>query len=709
MGPEDINELQLFEDIIRGQELRDEGIVSHDVALREFEQEIRERYVEKGFIAIPEEDLEALEEKMNEHWPYRGQVATVSGRLELIDDEDEDLVRSLFNDVAVPDATGEILHETGDETYCIDVDKVKLRSEGVIIDVLLDDDGKLDDVRIGYCFYRLDDREGELALFAQPHMIDTHTYDVPTPAEARARLERNWSSQLEMIDSAVRSNETLPHRLVAIANMLSDELKDATFRELVELYLNEELSLDMDMPYMASVRSHIDSLDDINNDNGTWRPLEIEGELTIFLNEPEIRFNGVTDESDKTPQAYLFGMTFNDAYGDKPEVVAIPVLNIDRFFSTRARTSLAERAIESMDRQVDKDMQAIMKHKNVVKFAETQQDTDDRPEYIQQLEELEEAMDRIRKLSDEYLMHSFTTYEDAKRDAKSLLEKIREQLNGTVYFSGAHQVEVMGERVKLANLRYNLHFDEEQNVLMHGADKENPIVELPFGDRVTGKTAELYPVAESTLVDIEAGDGVVFYTPRVVMSVVISEGVGLAIDSEPPLSQLLARNQAAVPLDSSSDIQFISLKQYRASREAVERAKKAYGDASSFMHNVYQLEAALNTENPNDFKVLDESIISGLVTGMDEARRREESTAPAVAVLEALLGDRNILAVSDVFSKSGEGEYTLDTDSSGTLHGWRVIDIQQNTKGDDTLLFVQASRSEDYRYISMSSITELRF
>lgn len=710
MGQDDKNELQLFEDIIRGQELRDEGIVSHGIALREFEAEINERYVERGFIAIPEEDLEALEEKANDHWPYAGEVATVSGRLEIIFDEEEEILRSMLSAIAIPDATGEILHPLDEELYYIDVEKAKIRSGGAVLDAISDDDGKLENVRVGYTFYLLSDTEEEVPLFAQPDALDVHTYDTPTPAEARARLEHGWSSQLEGVDSIIRMDETLPHRLMLLTETFNDELKDATFRKLVELYIQDELALDMEMPYMVVVRDRVDCLDDIADDNGTWRQLAIEGALTLFVNEPEVCFSSVTEDDEKEPEAYVFGMTYNDNDGSKPEVVAIPVRNIERFFATRASTSLAERALASMDRELEADTLAMAAQKSSVKFNETAVETDT-PEYIAQLEIIEEAIQRSQKLADEYIRHSFSTQEDAKEDAIILLEKIKEQLNGTIFTQGAHWVQAMGEGIKVANLRYNLEWNEELGAFLQGADKEHPIVHLPLGDRVVGTVGDLHAVAESTLVNVGDDEGgVVFYTPRVVMAVRISDYSGLTIDSEPALSQVKVLNQAAVPLDSSSDIQFTVLDQHRASLEAVQRATKVYGSESPLVERIKKLQTALSNEDQG-YTQLDIALLEGFASDYTELQQRNEPTGPILSALEAMLSNsRSILSASEVYRRTAEGEYVPDIEASATLRGWTVVDIQEHPSNAEILLFVKMPRTEaEYRYIPLSTITELRF
>jgi hypothetical protein len=105
-----------------------------------------------------------------------------------------------------------------------------------------------------------------------------------------------------------------------------------------------------------------------------------------------------------------------------------------------------------MDRELEADTLAMAAQKSSVKFNETAVETDT-PEYIAQLEIIEEAIQRSQKLADEYIRHSFSTQEDAKEDAIILLEKIKEQLNGTIFTQGAHWVQAMGEGIKVANLR----------------------------------------------------------------------------------------------------------------------------------------------------------------------------------------------------------------------------------------------------------------
>jgi len=349
---------------------------------------------------------------------------------------------------------------------------------------------------------------------------------------------------------------------------------------------------------------------------------------------------------------------------------------------------------------------------NEVSFAPVESQ-DEAPDYVNRLEEMEVSFERIGRISDEYLLHTFTKREDAQRDAEDLLRKIQEQLNGTGFFSGVHQVEVMGVNIKTANLRFNLHWDDEQHVLIHGVDKEAPTTTLHLGDKAVGSTDKLYATVEGTFVADDPDDetsGTIFYTSRVVMGVVVSQEVGMTVDAEPALSQLIARTQVAVPLDSSSDIHFTALEQYRRNQEAVEHARRAYGEESPLMKRIYALGDALSRESPSDFTPLEPTVLSRFGVDLGRVvRRHKKPTEPAAAVLDAMLGDRTILAVSDVYSRSQDGQYELDTDRTGATIGWRIVDVRADEGGDEVLMFVVSPRDEQYRYIPMSSLTEFKF
>lgn len=715
MERDDMDELQLFESIIRGQEFRDEGIVSYDAELREFEALLRERYLAKGFVAIPKQELDKLQAEINERWHFEDEIATVSGKLKVVLEDPKEMVEGLVQDIAVADEDGETLHDTGEDPdgdICfMNVEAAKLVAGEIIVNVIEDAQKNLTDIEVGYIFYHLNDEEGDTPFFAQHSSLYRHDYETPSPEEARARLEKNWPEQLEMIDQVLLSGGPLAQRLAVIAHMVNAELKDETFRQLTELYINEELELRNDTAYMTMVRSRIDVLEDVDDDSSEWVRLDIQGGIIVYIQNPEVRFSAATDELGKSPEAYLFGITFNDEDGKKPEVVCIPVVNIERFVSTSAATSLARRAIDAMDRKIEEDMATMLElgNRGEVVYSDVATEIDATPEYVNQLELIEEALARARMICDEYLLHTFTTHEAALADAQILLKNVNGLLNGTRFSEGVHIVEVMGQDIKLPNLKHNLFWNEEQHTVFHGVDKDVPVLTLPLGDKVIGKTAQLYADVESTLVS-EEGDSAVTYTPRVVMAVIIADGFATVVGNAPPLSQLHARNQASVPLDSSSDISFFVLDQYRASRDALTSAQKMYGHESPLMKRIRLLDEAVNNENPDDFTAIDHTIISRFPVDLGRvARRHKQPPEPAVTVLEVLLSDRTIISASDVLKPGEDGQLELDLDSSGSLRTWRVIDIKPKEGSNEVMMFVESPKDEQYRHIPLSTITDFRF
>jgi hypothetical protein len=169
-------------------------------------------------------------------------------------------------------------------------------------------------------------------------------------------------------------------------------------------------------------------------------------------------------------------------------------------------------------------------------------------------------------------------------------------------------------------------------------------------------------------------------------------------------------NQAAVPLDSSSDIQFTVLDQHRASLEAVQRATKVYGSESPLVERIKKLQTALSNEDQG-YTQLDIALLEGFASDYTELQQRNEPTGPILSALEAMLSNsRSILSASEVYRRTAEGEYVPDIEASATLRGWTVVDIQEHPSNAEILLFVKMPRTEaEYRYIPLSTITELRF
>lgn len=716
MAENDMNNAERFEDIIRGieipnevirkLEMRDEGIVSHDVYLEDLAEEIHERYVKPGFLEIPMEDMEAFGDKANERWGFWNQTGTVSGKFTVFSDGDEDMLEALLRSVGTKNADGNVLQSCeGEGEFSVQLSNKQLVSQGVSFNMIRNEDGRLREVQVGYTFYLPQDTEGEFPLFATPDSLTQHYYDMPSPTEARVRLEENWPDQLEQLESILFSEAPLAKRLIQIADILKTELADVKFRKLVEMHVNEELNLDMQKPHLASVHSQIDYYDGVVDDESEWRKLDITGTMALFIEGPDVRFSTGAGGGDTYPQPYIIGISYNDD-DDRPETVCISVQNMENLISTRSRNSLANRAIESMDLYNDQTILDMTKRANEVKLVDAEYIDDGTPEYIQLLESLEAAFQRVQKLSDEYLAHTFTTEEDAQRDADILLEKISEQLNGTIFSREGHLVELMGGQVEQSNSRHNLEWDESRNVYIHGVDPENPVRLLELGDKVVGRTASLYSVAEGAAVT-ELDDGVILYTPRVVLAVTTGIGQVVVGKQYPPVDILVHHSQALAPLDSSTDIQLTALEQYRDSREALQKAEAVYGKESAIVKRIQEIEEKVNTEKFGGFISIDPELISGLPIDLGRSvRRRKKSVAPAAAVLETLFAERDVRIEGDAYILQEDGSYQLDGENSGQLSSWNIVDVKAHQDGDEVMMLVAAQDPPEYRYIPMTSVSK---
>lgn len=711
MAENDKNEAQLFEEIIRGQEIQDAGIVSYGERMREFEENVRKRYVERGFAHIPADDLEGLGALLNESWPYHSEIGVISGKLELLNDEDEDVLRGLLADIAEPNKDGEILFPETDETYSIAVYNKQLLSAGAIIDVMYDDNNILKDIRVGYVFYHPEDDEQDTPLFASYDALDKHFYEKPSAVEARVRLESKWPKQLEVIDVVLESENPLPERLLAMVDALKDDLRDSNFRELVEIYLNEELQLETVLPYITAVRERIDLLEDVESETERWHRLEVDGSLTVFLIAPEVRLTSMTEEVDTLPEGHIRGVAYNDEDGSKPEMVSIPVRNMDRFVSTRMTNSLASLAIGSMNGKIEEDIDSILLNANSVKFSENApEDVEVHnviPENIRQLERLEESFVQVQQLADVFRKKTFAKKEDALNESKVLLVKIQELLNGTTFYDGGHYVSVIGQHVTAPNFNYNMHWDAEKQVFIHGVHADEPDRELPLGDTAIGIIDQLYPQVEKVF-ESQTDPENTFYSPRVEMQIVTARATNHAADGVRTLSKVKTVNEVAVPLDSSSEIQLIELERYRAVQQGLEKAEKVYGKDSALMELMYQLEGAFAAESPNSFTTLDSSLVSRIPSHLNSAvRRYKKSAGPAATVLEAMFSNRIVLAKGDMYIRTEEGRFVSEEGVIEDTVNWRVVDVKPSNEGDDLMMFMYSLMDGRYRYMPFSSVTRL--
>ena len=317
----------------------DAGMITFEANLREIQTYLQNDYI-LAKKSLDYKELEDIENDLIEAWAHESDVATVSGRIYLLDPEAEDLI---------PDEWGDGLIDDRDDIYYL-VDDVRLRSVAAQVLPMFDENGDLDDVKMVYTFAFTDDEDEMPVVSAYVGELFKHTYDQPTPHEAATRLESRWPAQFMLMQEWLHSgsNAQIVQSLRYLVQELQEQLAGSDqFRRLFECYIQSFVTLDKVLPYSISLDGSLDYFDGEGNpyaedEKGEWLTFIVEGELSLLAYYPKFEMQTM---SDGTVRATIIASTFNAEDGDEAEYVRLNVDTISSFRSTRAAASLLSKAI----------------------------------------------------------------------------------------------------------------------------------------------------------------------------------------------------------------------------------------------------------------------------------------------------------------------------------------------------------------------------
>lgn len=714
------NERELFETIVvRGEMSGDAGVVAFGESIKEFEESLRERYVKAGRADIPKAELMDIEKELSDGWPFFDKIAALSGKLEVVSHEDVETLTGLLSNIALENDEGTSVYEN-DETgnrHCFVYD-ARLESSRIVVDPIFGEDKVLRDVRIYYEFKIPQDKDEDVLFYAYPDDLSHHAYgEAVSSVEARTRLQYKWSEQFEILESAILDDtRELPERLIDIVTKLKDALADDEFRKYAELFVNDELALNQERPYVITAKKGFDLLGDIESETAEWMPVTIEGELKTDIYYPDIRFTRAGADDPNAIEACIHGETFNDADGDKPEVIAVTAENILGFQRTWARDSLANLAFKIIqdERAAHRTVNEVEPSINLEYSSpdEEQEESD----YLEQLELLESVLEMMQREVKAAESKTYSTIEAAQAYSNKITTTLTSMLNGTIATSGV-SIEVMGNALRTNHQEgEGEDADHARNQVWYSPDPENPVRGLNFGESIKGiidPHEPVRPLVKSR--EDESGNMTHWALPHLAVRLP-DRSTGEIQLGGMLFSRITAEEWVAVPLsEEDADIKITMLEQARSSRTALSEAANQYGEDSPLMKRILSIEEALYNEDKNDFTHLQPSRIAGFAKdliaqiGREKATKRAKAAAPALKVLEGMFANRTIISKSDVYKKTTDG-FVVDDERIGVDAAWQVIDFTLSDDGHEIVMFVGSLKQPDIaRYVPLSSVVSFRF
>lgn len=710
-----------FEQLFNSNDLQDDaGVISFGKHIEEFEQELKQRYIEGGRANIPADDLREAEEEMRERWPFIEKVALIAGRIEIASDSEDDTIAAILGEVVITGEDGTVIHED-EETgyrYCY-VYNARFESSHIVVDTIYDDDGKLNDIRVYYEFKIPLDDDGDILFYARPRDLTRHIYEGEvSPTEAGVRLRHKWPKQFAILESlTLDSTDPLPVRLTAIADTLCDELQDADFRKYVELYVNDELALNQELPYSIIVHNEVDVLGDA--DDSSWLPLIVTDTLVLDLYRPDIRFTRAGANDPTVIEACIYGETFNDADGDAPELVTIPAQNLEAFRSTWARDSLASIALGVAQYEARTDVPSkpdvTLAATLLPESGEEVSQQGEELSYIEQLEMIEDLFATIQRHVVAVESETYITHEAASVRSYKLTETLISMLNGTIFRSGV-EVEIAGDVLRTNTVvGESQGEDSARETFWYKPDAENPVGQTEFGEYLRGIIDPVVPIRPFVKSTEDEDTGMMVYWPAPRLAVRLPDrSTGEVILGGMLFSRITAEGWAAVSLAGDAEMKIVRLEQFRTQQEALRELKQIYGEDSPLVRRLLAIEEDLRNEDERTFVPLRPSRLAGLpdelISSVGHMKKVDSyhATAPVLAALEMMFNKKSIKCQSDVFKKDTDG-FVIDNEYEGEQE-WTVIDFKLSDDMHEIVMFVgHAEEPEIGRYIPLSSIKSFAF
>lgn len=695
-----------FAELLEASKLRDLGIALFEQEMYSVQDLLFQRFGGKKIALYPE--LTQADEDLNKEWMYHGDIATISGRLYLVD---EDFIEH------VPKEWGAPVRENEDIFY--DVEDAKVRSLGVDIIPIAGDDEKITIVKAGFAFADPEDPQSKPFYTAFLGELSKHEYEIPTPEEAEARLMRDWPKQYDIINKLIKTDglTDLPVRLGMIARKLEKDFKASTeLRKLFELFINDRLAFDKEVPYLVTVKDRVISYDGIDpfdpEDKGHWTSIGLKEPLTFFAIAPGVH---VSQYDDDVIRMNIMASVFSEENEDDPEYVSVAAGDVTQFRSLRAIRSILSRVYQKADPNM---IPASLLQSTLAHTTETSGDDIEHsdisfeganvdihePQYIREMKMLESQLSDVIKKVKQAVKMVYPDEATALEASRSFVEEeMRNQLGQAGIYEG-YEFEISGQSALRPRKARDLpDVTDKPHVFVYGVDSDEPYVELQPGDSFKGGLYSIEPFAQAIK---DSDEDIIGYVirPSLVINTMNQTHSSLRWENV-SMADINIELRASVPLDGSTEIKIAPLEYYRKVVSAFTKLKNDY-PRTDFLRRTQRLHAALNHERPSEFQILRRiDLLQSFADDVRVMKQNGENVYSALNAIEALFLDRIVSLHGNTYVKVGDTfEKANDPDD---IFGGVIKDVRQDVMGDNVVFVLQ--QYDQVRYVPLRTINNLTF
>ena len=697
-----------FIDILDHSEARDVGISSFDQTISEYQDFLTKKFSKKFIVDYAE--LNETQDALTDLWIYTGSTANISGRLYLSSSTYADMV---------PDEWGEPQTDSNGKQYYF-VNDARLKSEGVEVTVIDNEKGIVSEVKIGYKF-SLESEEDDVlddeqpTFIAYPGELATHTYETPSPAEAELRLSIKWPSEYKLIKQLVKPDLqlALPRRVSVIERRVQEALVSSEeFRSLLEIYLNEYLSLSQAFPYIATADQSIYSFEGDAGPfeagvEGAWTKVLLNDPLTVVLYTPSIRS---FEMNDGTVRLSMTGCVYNEA-DDTPEYVRFDLESLSHFQSTRAQNSILERvklithgetintlAEEVMSRTTIPVIEGVLTPDTVAQVTVS--------EKMEKMFMLDNELARVRDIILDAQKVIYDTYEEAfEASSKLVHDDITPRLIGAglgedFMFTFSGTSITVPDQVQAKD-----GVGEKAGVFIYALNEENGLKLLDSGDVLEGKIDTLMTLVKPYEVDGETKGYIV--SPTVAARVYeIEKTLSSVHGVEMAHGSVVVK--ALIPLDGSAEMRIKEVEIHTRVGKLISEAAEEYGK-HEIVDTLRLLRKDFDQEVSNKFVALsDLNPLVGIQDQIENIRSRGMKTSIIYDALGGLLIDKSVNILGEVYAYDSLLNTTKDVYEDGSVLAGVVIDVKRIDE-KDTFGIVVRRDTGDLAYVPFASITDFRF
>ncbi len=728
-GPQGLDFEEAFAEAVATiREDDDAGIASYEAHLKEVEDYIITEYISQHK-ELDYDDLEDINTELHDLWEHRGDIATVSGRIYVVDvnedeDEDED------EDENVPKEWGEARTDEFNETYYI-VDDIALQSLGVEMDLTYDEDGDLTGAKAMYTFAFPDDEEGRTAVYAYVSDLFRHEYARPTTHEAITRLESDWPEQASFVKDMFIENEQTPSykKLRHITRELQDDLiHSETFRVLLEEFIQSFASYNDSDPYGVVVKGAIEYYDGGKNPlyderSEVWLSVGIKGKLSLFGLYPKVTF---VCRADGTVECAILLAVYNHEDDDTPEYIRCNVEAISSFRPTRAAKSLLSRAlfnssiqekaadILKMDEEAAELSVIGIESNEPLEAGETPEALDivETPRFIQELIAVENTLASVARLIKSRQKIRYSTKEEALKAAELLVTGEVVNLVRSRGISLGYTYVVSGPSVLVPNSVASDGVDVGEGVhpgFTYKVDVNEPVIPLTSGDSYKGFFANIAPSTKT----LKSYDGEITGYAVGVLCMIQSQDVTHSPlnNNGVSLVDISVSVKASAPMDGTAEIKSIPLENYREAQTSLEKLKRS-GVNQEIIKLLRSFQQAFydNIDARDLVEFTQTELFPQLDTLSAEAAEQASSIATTAEFLERTLTAAPVTVRSDAFYTSKNGRFEeYDLTAADNIVAGVVVDVRTDIKEDSIFLAVKTPTSDVVVYVRMGGITQFSF